>query len=72
LPDAERRRLLEALTTANWNKSQAAELLNLSRMTIYRKMAKYSLVRPDPDSAVELHRTTSHSATRSAHRVAAE
>jgi DNA-binding NtrC family response regulator len=48
LPDAERRRLVEALVTANWNKSQAADLLHWSRMTVYRKMAKYSVIRSAP------------------------
>jgi DNA-binding NtrC family response regulator len=45
LPAAERKRLIEALFAANWNKSQAAELLQWSRMTVYRKMAKYSVHR---------------------------
>ena len=45
LPDAERRRLLDALVAANWNKGKAAQILHWSRMTVYRKMAKYSVVR---------------------------
>jgi len=44
LPDAERARLMEALLAADWNKSRAAEMLRWSRMTLYRKMAKYSVV----------------------------
>jgi DNA-binding NtrC family response regulator len=36
-------RLLSALTSTNWNKSMAAEKLQWSRMTLYRKMAKYRL-----------------------------
>ena len=47
LPDAERHKLLEALTASQWNKSRAAQMLKWSRMTIYRKMAKYS-VNPMP------------------------
>ena len=39
----ERERLLSALSTTNWNKSKAAEALRWSRMTIYRKIAKYHL-----------------------------
>ena len=35
--------LLSALQVTHWNKSEAAKLLNWSRMTIYRKMAKYNL-----------------------------
>jgi DNA-binding NtrC family response regulator len=43
--DTERRALLEALFHARWNKSHAAEVLKCSRMTLYRRMAKYSVVR---------------------------
>src|SRR5262249_12014341 len=42
---AERRRLIDALLAANWNKSRAASLLHWSRMTVYRKMAKHAVVR---------------------------
>jgi DNA-binding NtrC family response regulator len=38
-------RLLSALHATNWNKSRAADRLNWSRMTLYRKMAKYGLQR---------------------------
>lgn len=37
--------LLSALHATNWNKSAAAGKLNWSRMTLYRKMAKYGLQR---------------------------
>jgi len=37
----ERERLIEALCDTKWNKSRAAEKLHWSRMTLYRKMAKY-------------------------------
>jgi len=47
LPAAERRRLIEALLTAKWNKSRAATMLHCSRMTLYRKMAKYSVLTSD-------------------------
>jgi len=43
LPD-ERDQLLGALFATNWNKSQAAQKLNWSRMTLYRKMTKYHVV----------------------------
>jgi DNA-binding NtrC family response regulator len=39
----ERELLLHALSQTNWNKSQAAERLQWSRMTLYRKMAKYQI-----------------------------
>jgi transcriptional regulator of acetoin/glycerol metabolism len=52
LPSAERRRLIDALLTAKWNKSKAATLLHCSRMTLYRKMAKYSVVTSDDVHAV--------------------
>jgi two-component system response regulator HydG/two-component system response regulator AtoC len=37
--------LLSALLSANWNMSKAAQKLRWSRVTIYRKMAKYHIVR---------------------------
>jgi transcriptional regulator with PAS, ATPase and Fis domain len=45
LPDGERRRLLDALLSTKWNVSRAAAQLHWSRMTMYRKMAKYHLVK---------------------------
>jgi DNA-binding NtrC family response regulator len=39
----ERNRLLKALFDTNWNKARAAQQLQWSRMTLYRKMAKYQL-----------------------------
>ncbi|GJQ60444.1 MAG: sigma-54-dependent Fis family transcriptional regulator [Candidatus Scalindua sp. AMX11] len=42
---SEKDRLLSALLTTNWNKSQAAKKLNWSRMTLYRKITKYRLDR---------------------------
>ena len=40
-PENERDVLVSALIGSNWNKSKAAERLRWSRMTLYRKMAKY-------------------------------
>ena len=45
----ERNRLITALFGTNWNKSRAALKLNWSRMTLYRKMAKYGV---DPASGI--------------------
>jgi DNA-binding NtrC family response regulator len=39
----ERDRMLSALMSTRWNKSKAAEQLHWSRMTLYRKMNKYSV-----------------------------
>jgi DNA-binding NtrC family response regulator len=41
----ERDRLLNALIATNWNKSKAASQLHWSRMTLYRKIHRYHLVR---------------------------
>lgn len=43
LPTSERDRVIAALCATNWNKSKAAQKLNWSRMTLYRKIAKYSI-----------------------------
>jgi transcriptional regulator with PAS, ATPase and Fis domain len=45
-PLTEQERLLAALYSTNWNKSKAAQRLHWSRMTLYRKIAKYQL-RPE-------------------------
>ena len=39
----EEQRILTALAATNWNKSKAAEKLQWSRMTLYRKLAKYQI-----------------------------
>jgi len=40
----ERKQIVSALLETKWNKSKAAQKLNWSRMTVYRKMAKYTIV----------------------------
>ena len=40
---SERSRLIEALERTNWNKAKAARALKWSRMTLYRKLAKYDV-----------------------------
>ena len=45
LPRDERERLLCALVSTNWNKSRAADRLQWSRMTLYRKLARYQLAK---------------------------
>jgi DNA-binding NtrC family response regulator len=46
LSQEERSLLLAALSHNNWNKSKAAEQLQCSRMTLYRKLKKYNLNQP--------------------------
>jgi transcriptional regulator with PAS, ATPase and Fis domain len=46
---AERDRLLSALAETRWNVTRTAEKLRWSRMTIYRKIAKYNLPKPTLD-----------------------
>jgi len=43
LSEDERNALLSALFSAKWNKSKAAKKLHWSRMTLYRKIAKYQI-----------------------------
>jgi transcriptional regulator of acetoin/glycerol metabolism len=40
----ERKRIVSTLLETNWNKSTAAQKLNWSRMTLYRKISKYNIV----------------------------
>ena len=51
----ERERLLAALFAVNWNKSKAAQALHWSRMTLYRKMAKYHIKSGHCDSTPSEH-----------------
>ena len=44
-PAGERERLLYVLRSTDWNKAEAARKLHCSRMTLYRKMAKYELLK---------------------------
>ena len=46
LPLNEREQLLAALVSTQWNKSQAAQQLRWSRMTVYRKVRQYHLTGP--------------------------
>lgn len=47
LPRDDRHPLLSVLISTNWNISKAAHKLHWSRMTIYRKMAKYHIHRKE-------------------------
>jgi DNA-binding NtrC family response regulator len=41
--EGESAQVLSALESTHWNKSKAAQLLHTSRMTVYRKIAKYRI-----------------------------
>jgi transcriptional regulator with PAS, ATPase and Fis domain len=47
----ERELLLYTLSQTNWNKTQAAERLRWSRMTLYRKIAKYHIDETKPENS---------------------
>lgn len=50
-PFLEREKLVSTLFATNWNMSKAAKQLHWSRMTLYRKMAKYSIDRSYPEQS---------------------
>lgn len=50
LTATERDKLLSTLLTTNWNKSRSAQVLKWSRMTLYRKMAKYKISKIPSDN----------------------
>jgi DNA-binding NtrC family response regulator len=73
--DPERRALLDALFAARWNKSRAAEILECSRMTLYRRMAKHAVVRSSDDRSTQrsvtpgvTSRVTANSRIKAGHR----
>ena len=43
LADAERAHIMRVLEAVNWNKKQAAQVLEISRGTLYRKIVEYGL-----------------------------
>ncbi len=44
LQEAERRAVVHALEAADWNITKAAQMLNINRVTLYRKLRKYDLL----------------------------
>ena len=50
LADAERAHIARVLEAVNWNKKQAASILEISRGTLYRKIVEYNLEEAPPSS----------------------
>src|SRR6058998_3055235 len=50
LADAERAHIVRVLEAVNWNKKQAAGVLEISRGTLYRKIVEYGLEETPPPS----------------------
>ena len=50
LADAERAHIARVLDSVNWNKKQAAAVLEISRGTLYRKIVEYGLEETPPAS----------------------
>jgi transcriptional regulator with PAS, ATPase and Fis domain len=50
LADAERAHIARVLESVNWNKKQAASVLEISRGTLYRKIVEYGLEETPPAS----------------------
>jgi transcriptional regulator with PAS, ATPase and Fis domain len=50
LADAERAHIARVLESVNWNKKQAASVLEISRGTLYRKIVEYGLEEAPPPS----------------------
>ena len=44
LQEAERRAVVHALEASDWNITKAAQVLNINRVTLYRKLRKYNLL----------------------------
>ena len=44
LQEAERRAVIHALEASDWNITKAAQVLNINRVTLYRKLKKYNLL----------------------------
>jgi transcriptional regulator with PAS, ATPase and Fis domain len=58
--NSERTRLLSTLEAVHWNKTEAARQLKWSRMTLYRKMARYEL-NSNHQPAPQIHKASSAS-----------
>jgi DNA-binding NtrC family response regulator len=61
LRDAERAHIVRILEAVNWNKKQAADVLGISRGTLYRKITEYNL---EPPTAAQVFRNGTAADTR--------
>ena len=50
----ERNLVIEALRATNWNQSKAAAKLRYSRMTLYRKLARFKIEPPDRNTPAKI------------------
>jgi len=48
LEEPEKRIIIQALQTFNWNRQETARVLNINRTTLYKKMKKYGLLIDEP------------------------
>lgn len=48
LEEPEKRIILQALETLNWNRQETARMLDINRTTLYKKMKKYGLLFDEP------------------------
>ena len=53
LADAERAHIVRVLESVQWNKKQAASVLEISRGTLYRKIVEYGLEEPSRHAVCE-------------------
>jgi len=51
LAELERRHIADVLDRTAWNISRTAEILEVDRATVYNKIKKYGLERPEPDAS---------------------
>ncbi len=51
LEEVEKKHLLNTLDSQNWNVSLSAKILGIDRVTIYKKLKKYGIKRPEHDES---------------------
>ena len=56
LAELERRHIADVLERSGWNISRTAEILDVDRATIYNKIKRYGLERPELDAAANIGR----------------